>query len=97
MQSTTAPGVPLAHYRQHNGAVTLTCLDCMRYRRFDLEAVIRRLEARGLGGEQTGVKAVAGFVREPCPRCGGARFESRPHFPPMPKGEGWAYEGPRGR
>jgi hypothetical protein len=62
----TAPSVPLAHYRQHNGSVTLTCLDCMRYRRFDLEAVIRFLEALGVGGDQTGVKAVAHFVREPC-------------------------------
>ena len=88
MQSTS-PGVPLAHYRQHNDGVTLTCLDCTQHRTFGLEAVIGRLVARGLGGEQTGVKAVAGFVREPCPRCRGSRFESRPYFPPIPKGEGW--------
>ncbi len=89
MQSTTAPGVPLARYRQHNGGVTLTCLDCMQHRTFDLEAVIRRLESRGLGGETTGIKAVAAFVRQPCPRCGGDRFESRPYFPQQPKAEGW--------
>jgi hypothetical protein len=76
MQSIATPGVPLAHYRQHNGGVTLTCLDCMEHRTFDLEAVIRRLEARGLGGENAGVKAVAGFVREPCPHCGRALRES---------------------
>jgi hypothetical protein len=90
MEPTTAPGVQLAHYRQHNGGVTLTCLDCLGHRTFELEAVIGRLAARGVGGEWTGVRAVAGYVRQPCPRCGGGRFESRPYFPPRPKGHGWA-------
>jgi hypothetical protein len=62
--STIAPSVPLAHYRQHKGGVTLTCLGCMQCRTFDLEAVIRRLAARDLGREQTGVKAVAGCRRK---------------------------------
>lgn len=89
MRPLESPGVSLAHYRQHRGGVTLTCLDCLDHRTFDLEAVIRRLEMRGIGGEQTGVRAVAGYVREPCPQCGGDRFESRPHFPQRPKGKEW--------
>ena len=80
------PGVPLAQYRQHRGQFELTCLDWMQWRRFNLEAVIERLRWRGDGGEQTGIKAVAGFTREPCPRCGGKRFESRPYFPGLPVG-----------
>src|SRR6516164_6163902 len=58
MQAAVDPGVPLAHYRQHRGGVTLICLDCNGHRVFDLEAVIRRLSARGVGGETTGVRAV---------------------------------------
>ena len=65
------------------------CLDCMNHRTFDLEAVIARLAVRGVGGAQTGIKAVASFVRAPCPRCGGERFDSRPHFPGLPKDPGW--------
>ena len=56
MQSI-GPGVPLDHYRQHRGGVTLMCLDCMNHRTFDLEAVIARLAVRGVGGAQTGIKA----------------------------------------
>ena len=80
MAESFNPGVPLAHYRQHDGAVLLTCLDCVHSRTLPLEAVISRLAARELGGEGTGITAVAGFVREPCPRCGGSRFETRPEF-----------------
>jgi hypothetical protein len=65
------PGIPLAHYRQHGAGVWLTCLDCMNHREFELEAVIRRLVARGVGSAATGIKAVAAYVTEPCPRCGG--------------------------
>jgi hypothetical protein len=72
----------------------LQCLGCMDRRVFDLEIVIGRLAKRGVGGEHTGVRAVAGYVRRPCPRCGGARFESRPYFPPIPKGEGWGAPDP---
>jgi hypothetical protein len=61
----------------------------MNWRTFDLETVIDRLATRGIGGAHTGIKAVAGLVREPCPRCGGGRFESRPHFPGLPKDPGW--------
>lgn len=71
--------VPLAHYRTHPGCgVQLHCLGCQLTRDFDLEVVIARLDARGLDGAQVGIKAVADHVTEPCPRCGGARFETRP-------------------
>jgi hypothetical protein len=80
MSADFNPGVPLAHYRQHDGAVLLTSLDCVHRRTLPVEAVISRLTARGLGDEGTGLRAVAGFVREPCPRCGGSRFETRPEF-----------------
>jgi len=94
MRPSVDPGVPLAHYRQHDGAgVSLTCLDCLRHRAFPLEAVIARLKARGLGDERTGIRAVAGFVAAPCPTCGGSRFETRPHFPTKPKGPGWTNSG----
>jgi hypothetical protein len=89
MHSTTEPGVPLAHYRQHDAGVCLTCLDCMHHRTLGLESVIRRLRVRGVGDQTTGIKAVASFVRAPCPRCGGERFESRPDFPGLPKDPGW--------
>jgi hypothetical protein len=89
MRSTTAPGVPLAHYRQHGAGVRLFCLDCLGHRDLPLEPVIARLKARGLGDSTTGIKAVAGFVSRPCPQCGGVRFETSPWFPTRPKGEGW--------
>jgi hypothetical protein len=89
-------GVPLAHYRQHGASVLLTCLDCMGRRTLPLEAVIERLKARGVGDERTGIIGLARYVRNPCPRCGGSRFQTAPSFPAIPKGEGWAYEGPRG-
>jgi hypothetical protein len=39
--------------------VLLTCLDCFWRQTIDREVVIARLLARGVGGEQTGIKAVA--------------------------------------
>jgi hypothetical protein len=61
--------------------VLLDCRDCQLHRSFGLEAVIERLARRGLDGERTGIKALAGLVRQPCPRCGGWRFDARPDFP----------------
>jgi hypothetical protein len=80
MSDRNAPGVPLAHYRQHQAGVRLICRECILSRDFDLEVVIRRLEARGLGGAHTGIRAVAKFVTTACPRCGGVRFETKPAF-----------------
>ncbi len=81
MSSPQNPGVPLAHYRQHGGGVRLTCVARMRHRDLPLEPVIARLEARGVGNAQTGIKAVAAFVTAPCPSCGGRHFETAPWFP----------------
>lgn len=74
--------VPLAHYRQFERCrgVRLTCLGCMGARDVPLEVVIARLEARGVGGAQTGIKDVAKFVREPCDQCGRTTFDTSPAF-----------------
>lgn len=78
-------GVPLLHYRQHRGAgVLLICNACCASRVLPLEPVIRRLRVRGVGGPTTGIRSLAGFVRENCPRCGAHRWETRPYFPPRP-------------
>jgi hypothetical protein len=77
------PGVPLADYRQHNAGVLLICRDCQTSRTFELEVVIARLEARGVGSGATGIKAVAGFVTDPCPRCGGRPGERRISMPSL--------------
>ena len=74
-------GVPLAMYRKNRANVLLTCLDCFWRQTIEREVVIARLEARGVGGAHTGIKAVAQFVRRPCPRCGGQRFDTCPAFP----------------
>ena len=43
------PGVSLAHYRQHSRVVVrVTCRDRVSHRDLPLEAVIARLEARGV-------------------------------------------------
>ena len=81
MADPDQPGVPLAHYRQHGAGVRLFCRDCMLSRDLPLESVIERLEARCVGGAGTGIRALAGLVREACPRCGGRRFETTPAFP----------------
>ena len=73
-------GVPLFHYRQHKGGVLLICQGCCKSRVLPLEAVIRRLKQRGLGGPSTGIRAVAGFVTDPC-SCGAMKWETRPYFP----------------
>lgn len=71
--------VPLTHYRTHPGCgVQLHCQTCQLTRDYDLEVVIARLDARGLEGDQVGIKSVADHVTDPCPRCGGRSFESRP-------------------
>jgi hypothetical protein len=82
MRDDTSPGVPLADYRPLGAAVRLTCRDCKQHRDLDLEAVIERLEVRGVGDERTGIRALAGLVRRPCARCGGWRFVTTPAFAP---------------
>ena len=74
--------VPLGAYRALGAGVRLTCRDCKLHRDLDLEAVIQRLAARGVGGEHTGIVALAGLVRRPCARCGGRRWVTGPAFAP---------------
>jgi hypothetical protein len=74
-------GVSLEHLRQHRAGVRLHCRDCQHHRDFELEVIIEGLKARGDGDERTGIKAVAPLTHKPCPRCGGARFESLPAWP----------------
>jgi hypothetical protein len=81
MSKAFDPGVPLADYRKLGASVDLTCARCIHRRVLGLEAVITRLSVRGLSGDHTGIRDVARFVRDPCPRCGGREFESRPYFP----------------
>lgn len=77
-------GVQLSHFRQHSADVDVTCLGCVLHRVLPLEAVIERLVVRGYGDENTGIRAVARFISEPCTRCGGTRFETKPHFHSRP-------------
>ena len=81
-RADTSPGVPLGFYRQHRAGVRLTCRDCKHHRDLPLEAIIERLEARGVGGERTGIVELSRHVRAPCPRCGGARFVTAPAWAP---------------
>jgi hypothetical protein len=82
---TADPGVPLKDYRHVRANVLLICNECQLQRTFDREEVIARLQARGAGGENTGIREVAQHVKEPCPRCKGVSFESRPAFAPSPE------------
>lgn len=72
-------GVELAHYLLDGRCcVRFSCMGCQMARDFPVQQVIDRLKARGLGGERTGIRAVARFVEKPCPRCNGFRFETTP-------------------
>lgn len=78
------PGQPLHSYRALGAGVELYCTGCALMRTFPLEAVIQKLAARGYD-EWTGIRAVAALTTEPCPRCGGKAFESRPDFSIQPE------------
>jgi hypothetical protein len=73
-------GVPLRFYRQHDASVRIYCRDCALSRDLDLEAVIERLEVRGVGGAHTGIVELADLLRTPCERCRGRRFTTAPAF-----------------
>lgn len=80
-------GVALGHYRTHDGCgVLLTCLACQAHHQVDLEKVIARLVAVGLGDASTGIRAVGRLADRPCLKCGATRWESRPAFR-LPKPE----------
>jgi len=78
------PGIPLSHYRSHRGCgVHFICLTCSRQIAAPLEAVISRLERKGLGDASTGIKVPGQLSRRPC-SCGSVRWESRPAFAAIP-------------
>lgn len=76
------PGVPLGHYlHQHPGSgVRFYCRACAASYDAPVAAVVERLKARALGGEQTGVREVARLSTQPCRRCGAVRWETSPAF-----------------
>ena len=84
------PGVPLEHYRQHNAAVLLICEagDCSYVREIPLEDVIGRLNARGLKGDQVGIREVAKYTVGNCPDCHRRSWATRPAFPNRPGQDG---------
>jgi hypothetical protein len=57
-----SPGVPSAHRRQYDAGVRLYRQDCVRTRALDLEAVIRRLQARGADGRAGRRRGCAGSL-----------------------------------
>lgn len=80
-----AHGVLLRQLKAAGANVLLTCCACQNARELPLQKVIDRLIARRRGGPETGVRAVASFVDQPCPKCSSAGpFESRPAYPRMP-------------
>ena len=76
------PGVPLSHYlRDHSGVrVRFTCEACQASYDVPVEAVVERLQVRGLGGEQTGIREVARHAERPCRACEAMKWETRPAF-----------------
>jgi hypothetical protein len=76
------PGVPLGRYRSFGPrmAVEFRCRACDVWFEVPLEDVIARLQARGVGGPETGVREVGALAERPC-RCGSLRFATRPAFP----------------
>lgn len=76
------PGVSLSHYlAEHPGVgVRFTCESCQDSHDVPMPDVIARLKERGIGGEHTGIRAVARLADRPCQRCGAMRYETRPAF-----------------
>lgn len=76
------PSVPLGHYRPLGPrmGVEFRCRACDAWYEVPLEDVIARLQARGVGGPETGVRAVSALAERPC-QCGSLRFMTRPAFP----------------
>jgi len=83
------PGIPLSHYREHEGAgVLLICRRCTYDRSIDLEPLIERLNARGLDGPNVGVNEVARYTLGNCPECRARSWETRPDFRSRPGQDG---------
>lgn len=82
MPEDDTPGVPLGKYRAHGPrmGVEFRCRDCEAWFDVPSEDVISRLQARGVGGPETGVRVVGRLAERPC-RCGSLRLTTRPSFP----------------
>lgn len=80
-------GVPLGAYRRNfdGFGVRFICTACQASHDVPIERVLARLQARGLGGEATGIRDVARRAARPCRRCGAMRWETRPAFPSFAK------------
>lgn len=76
-------GVPLRHYlRDHEGVTVRFCCEaCQASHDVPVAKVVERLQERGIGGEETGVREVARLSDQPCARCGAVRWSTRPGFP----------------
>lgn len=87
---TDEPGVPLGDYLAQDPRirVSLWCsaLPCTYHEKHDLEAVIARLDARGLNGRRVGIRKLAELMDKPCPACGKWSWEARPDYPPQSMG-----------
>lgn len=75
-------GVPLSHYLRHHpdAGVRFHCDGCGASYDVPVAQVVERLKARGLGGEETGVREVAKLSTRPCARCGAKKWVTRPAF-----------------
>lgn len=82
MRDDETPGVPLGRYRPLGPGmgVEFRCRVCGEWFEVRLEDVISRLQIRGVGGPETGVRAVGSLAERPC-KCGSLRFTTRPSFP----------------
>lgn len=81
--------VPLHHYRDQ-ADIRLHCVSCAHRATYKLEAVIRRLQARGIDGENLGIRDLARHTLHDCPRCGARKWETYPAFHPIPGSMGRA-------
>jgi hypothetical protein len=82
------PGVALGEFMDNRPGtgVSVWCLGCGHKQRFDMAAVIARLDARGLKGRSVGIRTLPRYLTKPCPACSGSAFEARPDFPSVSMG-----------
>lgn len=77
-------GVALHEYRSLGADVLLICSACPHTQVVPLEAVIARLNKRGLDGENVGIVELARYTRQACPKCGRRKWSTRPAFHGIP-------------
>ena len=74
------PGISLAECQEQSRCVGVrfSCFGCGRARDLGFDLVVRELHRRRVGGWDTGVRRVAGFVRKPCAGCGALKVSTGP-------------------